>query len=244
MPIPKDFPFQTLSPHWPDLPHIQAYTVLAQAPNGTPISFKGPEGGQRPEKSSLESHAGTIHWLHQVHEADILEIPFEAQKAHADGVVTSHSKTPCAIRTADCLPVLFTNSKGTRVGAAHAGWRGLHAKILPAMVDCFEEAPHELRAWIGPGIAQRSYEVGIDMQERFIAQNDAFAAAFQPRKPGKCYADLALIARIQLITKGLAPDQISGGTWDTFTDPNLHSFRRDGEASGRMVSLIRILPSR
>ena len=40
----------------------------------------------------------------------------------ADASVTHALEEVLVIMTADCLPVLFTNSKGTAVGAAHAGW--------------------------------------------------------------------------------------------------------------------------
>ena len=204
---------------------------------GNPVDFKGPEGGERPEKQVLESLCGKIHWLQQVHEATILELP-QTPHSVADGVITSHSNTPCAIRTADCLPVLFTNAEGTQVGAAHAGWRGLWAGILPAMAQRFEAPPQTLRAWIGPGIGQESYEVGADLYDRFRKSDPAFEVAFQAGKPGKYFANLAQIASIQLTQSGLRPEQITGGHWDTFSDKNLHSYRRDGQLSGRMVSVV------
>ncbi|WHZ19169.1 MAG: multicopper polyphenol oxidase [Rhodanobacteraceae bacterium] len=34
-----------------------------------------------------------------------------------------------------------------------------------------------------------------------------------------------------------------GGSLDTFTDLRLHSYRRDGARSGRMASLIWLLPA-
>ena len=43
----------------------------------------------------------------------------------ADACVTTQRGLACTIMVADCLPVLLTNTDGTAVAAAQAGWRGL-----------------------------------------------------------------------------------------------------------------------
>jgi copper oxidase (laccase) domain-containing protein len=48
------------------------------------------------------------------------------------------------------------------------------------------------------------------------------------------------LARLRLRAAGVT--RIFGGGFDTFTDPRLHSYRRDGARSGRMVSLLWLLP--
>jgi len=67
-------------------------------------------------------------WLEQVH-GNCVSTP-AAPVSQADAIVTKEPGKVLAIMTADCLPVLFVNSKGTVIGAAHAGWRGLSAGIL------------------------------------------------------------------------------------------------------------------
>ena len=73
-------------------------------------------------------------WLKQVH-GTAVSTPQSRQSStglniQADASVTNIPGEVLAIMTADCLPILFTNTEGSVVGAAHAGWRGLCAGIL------------------------------------------------------------------------------------------------------------------
>jgi len=85
----------------------------------------------------------------------------------ADGAVTSRSAQPCVVLTADCLPVLLCDASGTRVGAMHAGWRGLAGGVLESAVRRMSIDPGRLLAWIGPGIGQEAFEVGREVLDRF-----------------------------------------------------------------------------
>jgi polyphenol oxidase len=56
--------------------------------------------------------------------ADLDDENFVEETA-ADACVSSHAGIACVVMVADCLPVLFTNTQGTVVAAAHCGWKGL-----------------------------------------------------------------------------------------------------------------------
>ena len=43
---------------------------------------------------------------------------------------TYQKKIVCAVRTADCLPILLTNVDGDFVSAIHAGWRSWRQVLL------------------------------------------------------------------------------------------------------------------
>jgi len=153
----------------------------------------------------------------------------------ADASVTRTSGVVLAIKTADCLPVLFCAEDGPEIAAAHAGWRGLSAGVLENTLSAMQAPRENVIAWLGPAIAAQSYEVGDEVREGFLMHDPAAVSAFNATRPGHWLCDLYVLARQRLQAAGAA--RIFGGGFDTFTDPRLHSYRRDGAHSGRMVSL-------
>ena len=106
-------------------------------------------------------------WLKQVHGVVVVQAD-PTQVAEADASWTATPGVACTIMTADCLPALFCNRDGTRVAAAHAGWRGLAAGVLEAAANSLEAAPADVLVWLGPAIGQPSFEVGAEVREAFI----------------------------------------------------------------------------
>ena len=182
-------------------------------------------------------------WLKQSH-STVVSTP-EIRKAKpgdvidTDASVTNIANEALVIMTADCLPALFTNSKGTVVGAAHAGWRGLCAGVLENTVAEMlrlskESSASDLLVWLGPAIGPDSFEVGEDVREAFGAAAHGY---FQPGPVhGKWWADLAGLARFRLRQAGVV--LISGGSWCTYSEPSrFFSFRRD-RLTGRHAAAI------
>jgi len=153
----------------------------------------------------------------------------------ADAQVTSRPGQICAVLTADCLPVLFCNKTGTRVAAAHAGWRGLAAGVLENTVQAMGDPAGELLAWLGPAIGADAYEVGDDVMSAFLNQDENAAGCFA-RHGDRWLFDLFAMARQRLERAGV--EHVSGGTYCTYRESErFFSYRRDG-VTGRMASLV------
>lgn len=178
-------------------------------------------------------------WLRQVHGTRVVNADSLTDSPEADASVACRPNSVCAIMIADCLPVLFTNRAGTRVAAAHAGWRGLAGGVIANTVQALKDAgdnPADLLAYIGPGIGPAAFEVGKDVYDAFTMADTNAKTAFVPRAPGKWLANLFTLARQALLRAGVT--QVYGGGLCTYTDPvRFFSYRRD-KVTGRMAALI------
>jgi hypothetical protein len=177
-------------------------------------------------------------WLKQVHGTVVMGMDGGGScYPTADASIAIKPKQVCVVMTADCLPVLFCNQSGTKVAAAHAGWRGLCDGMLEQTIRAFGDEPSELLAWIGPGIGANAFEVGAEVRAEFIAIDAQAESAFKPsHKEGKWLGDLYKIARQRLATAGVTA--VYGGNYCTYEDAErFFSYRREGK-TGRMGSFI------
>ena len=174
-------------------------------------------------------------WLTQVHGVRVVENFEGAEPPCADASIVTEPGRVCAVMTADCLPVVLTDRAGSRVGVAHAGWRGLADGVLEATVQALACDPAELHAWCGPAIGQQAFEVGAEVREVFIRRAAAAEAHFVGNDRGRFQADLYGLGRLLLNAAGVG--SVHGGGWCTATDRDrFFSFRRDG-TTGRMATL-------
>jgi YfiH family protein len=132
----------------------------------------------------------------------------------ADAAVTTQRGRVLAIMTADCLPVVIAGADGHALGLAHAGWRGLAAGVLEGTLAALRaRAPQETawRAWIGPAISQRYFEVGGEVRVAFCQADPQASEFFTEKVPGsKWLADLPGLARHRLYRVGVANIELSG----------------------------------
>ena len=176
-------------------------------------------------------------WLRQVHGARVVSTARFEDPPSADASVGSPGSPPCVVLTADCLPVVLCDSSATRVGIAHAGWRGLAAGVIARCVDARHRQGHELLAWLGPAIGPQSYEIGPDVREAILRAQPNARSAFAPSRSGadRWLADLYAVAIHQLESLGI--ERIYGGGFCTYRDENrFFSHRRDG-TTGRFATL-------
>lgn len=177
-------------------------------------------------------------WLEQVHGTAVADLdgPARATPVRADAAIASAPGRVCTIMVADCLPVLFASRDGTRIAAAHAGWRGLAAGVLEHTVAALGVPGEELTAWLGPAISRAHFEVGEDVRAAFTRDDVGAETFFAPNAAGKWLADLPGLARRRLSALGV--QDTHGGEWCTFADrARFFSHRRDGKG-GRMAALI------
>ena len=185
-------------------------------------------------------------WLKQVHgcslaDADDASLFTGGQPPEVDASVTQTPGRVLAILTADCLPVVIADLDGQVLGAAHAGWRGLAFGVLEQTLHAMQsKCPHARgwRAWIGPGIGAKSFQVGEDVRAAFEGRGAEQPGLFMrdPLDAQKWRADLAGLAVWRLKSMGVGLVENSGLC--TVTDPEnrFFSYRRDRQ-TGRMATL-------
>lgn len=238
-----------LIPDWPAPSHIRAYTTLrADGHSAAPFNkFNlAKDIGDTPDavtanREQLKEELGITQepaWLKQVHGTTVIpaenvnDLTFEA-----DASYTHTPQVVCAVTTADCLPLLLCDERGTEVAAIHAGWRGLAAGVIEATIEKLTQPYEFWLAWLGPAIGPTAFEVGDEVREHFINADPNAVVAFQSIGPNAWYADLYLLAKQRLAKFGIK--RVYGGDCCTFKDATrFYSYRRDKGKTGRMASLI------
>ncbi len=241
-----------LSPNWPAPPTIHAFMTTRMGGVSRP-PYDGfnlaAHVGDDPvavaeNRRLLRAHLPAEPlWLTQVHGTAVAEAGRDDPGVVADAAVARAAGQVCVVLTADCLPVLLCDERGSVVAAAHAGWRGLLAGVLEATVRAMGIGPARLMAWLGPAIGPEAFEVGEEVRQAFVAHDPLAATAFRPALPGtldelprKWLADLYALARLRLEQVGV--ERVYGGEGCTFKErQRFFSYRRDGR-TGRMAALI------
>ncbi len=207
-----------------------------------------------------------LHWLNQTHSDIIVNLDMlsndmvaecgeYSECSEGDASFTSQKHNACIVMTADCLPVLLCNRSGTKVAALHCGWQGLAKNLIQKAINVYfsnsgkemnNEGDDAVIAWLGPAIAQSSYEVDEKLYQRFVSLDKAYQSAFVASRSGHYLMSLYDIARQQLQTVGVPSNNIFGGDYDTLTDERFFSHRRscqqgskeDYGKTGRIASVI------
>ncbi len=169
----------------------------------------------------------------------------EQDKPKADAMVTDKANIILSVLTADCAPVLFHDPKAHVIGAAHAGWQGALYGVIENTLQAMEDlgaSRDAIYAAVGPCIGAKSYEVGDDFYEKFIAQNKSFAKYFWSGCDAAHHQfDLPRFVMAQLECSGVQSLWISD--YDTYKSESLfYSYRRSCHKNepdyGRQLSAI------
>lgn len=240
-------PREWITPDWPAPARVRAFVTTRHGgvSAGEYASLNlGTRGGDDPRNVAsnrlvVRDHLpSTPRWMAQVHGTAVCDLDAigDIDVATADAAVTGKPGTVGAVLTADCMPLFVADRGGTRVGVAHAGWRGMAAGVIENAVSSLGVDPREVIAWMGPTIGPTAFEVGPEVREAFVAADPGAHAAFAPHVPGKFMADLYALARQRLARAGVR--EVHGGGYCTYRETQrFFSYRRVPE-SGRMGAFI------
>jgi len=240
-------------------PEIIKSNLLA-AEGGLIHGFSTMAGGSAPFYNNLSKHVGddiehvmanrerffgelgldieTAKFCHanQVHSAHATIVNDAGLYPKTDALVTDKRGLNLVISVADCLPVMiYDRSKGV-IANVHSGWRGTKQGIvtntLKVMEDEFGCRGEDMLVFVGPGISCEKFEVGSEVSEMFEEK-------YVKMKEGKYFVDISMVVLDQLRKAGVLEANIDRSGFCTYSSGGyLHSYRRDGDRSGRMFAVI------
>lgn len=180
---------------------------------------------------------------HQVHGKSIRAVTRDnvSERPEGDGMVTSERGILLAVASADCVPILLTDTNCSVVGALHAGWRGVIAGITDEGVRAMESLgvkARDIRAAMGPSIGQCCFEVDEDLAHRFAREIEGAECHSRPGRPGKSHLDLRAIITDQLMHAGVPRESIMNVGPCTKCANDRFFSRRANASSGLQVSFI------
>ena len=248
--------FDYLTPEWPAPDNVQAaITLCSRGESCAPYdNFNlATHVGDDPQQVALNRQQLIQQldlncpplWLNQIHGNEVVASFNSGCLPDADGCFSDRVGDCCVVLTADCLPVLLCNQKGTKVAAVHAGWRGLCGGIITNALNQFG-ANDSVLAYLGPAISPLHFEVGQEVRESFLSkaidreQEHLLEKAFTQSENDRYLADLYALARVELKQNGV--NQIYGGDFCSYgQSEQFYSYRRDKDC-GRNASLIWLKP--
>ncbi len=175
-----------------------------------------------------------VQWLRQVHGTRVHHAPRAGTEVEADAVWTDVPGVAIAVTTADCIPIVLADGASGLVAAIHCGWRGAVSGVIEATLRELPADANDLRAWLGPAICGRCYEVGADVYERAVTWPDGAGTFVPAGAEGKWLFDLPAYAAGRLKAAGV--DEVCRSDACTFHEDRFFSYRRDGR-TGLMATV-------
>ena len=156
-----------------------------------------------------------------------------------DAAITFTKNKVCVVLTADCIPILLTDTLGSFVAAIHAGRVGIAKNIIKHTINKASVTSNKILAYIAPAICQKHYEVGSDILDEFKQLDHRYPKFFQEKAiPNKFDLDLNGIAALQLLDAGLLLNNIYQSGICTYCHSDTFYSYRKNKNSGRFASLI------
>jgi polyphenol oxidase len=188
---------------------------------------------------SLGLSVHNVGYQRQIHSDIVQVIGCGGDNGASDSLITNKKNLGLAVAVADCTPIFIFDKKNKVIAAVHSGWKGTEQKILLKTLvklhNDYQSKSEDLICYIGPSISQANYEVGIEVAEKFDKE-------FLKSKNEKYLLDVSGINYKILLDFGISKNQIQKSGLCTYEyERLLHSYRRDGNNSGRSLGVIGII---
>lgn len=185
--------------------------------------------------AALDLKKDQLAYHYQIH-SDIVKFADKAEyMGESDALITDKIGLGLVITTADCTAIFIYDKLKKVIAAVHSGWRGTRQKILAktliTLQTKYNSNPNDIIAYIAPSISQKNYEVGDEVASQFDQK-------YLLEHEGRLYLDVASANYDMLLNFGIPVNQIERSDLCSYESEFLHSYRRDGERSGRALGII------
>lgn len=152
-----------------------------------------------------------------------------------DAALTNILGVVLAVRSADCAPIYFLDTRKRAIGIAHVGWRGANEKLPSKMIQAFRRQflskPEDLIIGFGPMIRSCCYEVGAEFRDVF--------GSYVFKRDARYIFDLPGWITEDLKSEGIGIEQIYDSQFCTSCmNDEFPSFRKEGAKVRHMWSVL------
>lgn len=163
-----------------------------------------------------------------------------------DALISDLKNVLVGVKTADCVPILIGDTRTKAFAAVHAGWRGsvqsIALKAIEKMRARYGTNTEDLICAIGPAATCKNYEIGREVIDAFNENFPDGENIFAPTKAGHALIDLHKANKNQLLSIGVAAENIFIAPFCTMERTDLFfSYRVEKKLYGKTGRLLSVI---
>jgi polyphenol oxidase len=213
-----------------------AKVVFFTAKGNTSFNINTDEGINNIRRIKELFSLDDMAYVKQIH-SDKIHI-YDGNTVFADAIITDKDNIALGVLTADCVPVIIVDSENNATAAVHSGWKGTYLEItretIKKMKEVYGSRAESLKIFIGPHIKQCCYEVGQEVQEKFMEKGYPYTVII---KENRLSLENCIIN--QCLEAGVLINNITTLDCCTCCSEKLSFFSyRKNKDTGRMLSIV------